>query len=211
MDPLNKKERTEAFVKMLLLFLFTVLIVAIPMFYAFQMPAKDMAVNSKELDRLNVLIQTNTKNDQEMLSLANAAHELVLQYAKETIEVNRSRISDRLSGILNNMEDLVRGVGKDSLKSNLYGHIVEAYSNIILKNDNVNELKAELKKAAEKAEDGGGGGAAAVKRSPADEQMIRQIKAAMSKHNGNRKDAARELDMSERKLRKKMEELGMGS
>jgi hypothetical protein len=41
MDPLNKKERTEAFIKMLLLFLLAVILVSIPMYYAFQMPAND--------------------------------------------------------------------------------------------------------------------------------------------------------------------------
>lgn len=174
MDPLNKKERTEAFIKMLLLFLLTVVIVAIPMFYAFQMPTKDQAFSNKEFEQLKALIQENNKNDKELLLLADSAHSLFLQYSKETIEVNRGRISGRFSGVLNNMEDVARRVEIDTVRNDLYGHIIEAYSNLILKNDNINELKAELKKAAEKAEDGagGGGGAEATKKTlgrPADD------------------------------------------
>ncbi len=210
MDPLNKKERTEAFIKMLLLFLLTVVIVAIPMFYAFQMPTKDQAFSNKEFEQLKALIQENNKNDKELLLLADSAHSLFLQYSKETIEVNRGRISGRFSGVLNNMEDVARRVEKDTVRNDLYGHIIEAYSNLILKNDNINELKAELKKAAEKAEDGaGGGGAEATKKLSGDQQMIELIKTTLAKHNGNKKDAAKELGMTEKKLKKKMEDLGM--
>lgn len=210
MDPLNKKERTEAFIKMLLLFLLTVVIVVIPMFYAFQMPTKDQAVSSDELEQMKALIQENSKNDHEFLVLADSAHSLFIQYSKENVEVNRGRISDRFSGVLNDMEDIVRRVEKDSVRCDLYSHIIDAYSNLILKNDNINELKVELKKAEEKAEEsGGGGGAEPTQKLSGDDQMRELIKATLAKHNGNKKDAAKELGMTEKRLKKKMEDLGM--
>ena len=209
MDPLNRKERTEAFIKMLLLFILTVVIVAIPMYYAFQMPQKDRAFSNKEIEQLKAQIQGNNKNDQDLLLLADSAHSLFLQYSKETIEVNRGRISGRFSAVLNDMEDVARRAEKDTVRSELYSHIIEAYSNLILKNDNINELKAELKKAAEKAEEGAGGGAETTKAISGDDQMKELIKATLVKHNGNKKDAAKELGMTERKLKKKMEDLGM--
>lgn len=213
MDPLNRKERTEAFIKMLLLFILTVVIVAIPMYYAFQMPQKDRALSNKEIEQLKAQIQGNNKNDQDLLLLADSANSLFLQYSKETIEVNRGRISGRFSAVLNNMEDVARRAEKDTVRSELYSHIIEAYSNLILKNDNINELKAELKKATEKAEEkaeeGAGGGAATTKAISGDDQMKELIKATLVKHNGNKKDAAKELGMTERKLKKKMEDLGM--
>lgn len=209
MDPLNKKERTEAFIKMLLLFLLAVVIVAIPMYYAFQMPQKENASNSKEFEELKALIQSNNKNDKDFLLLADSAHSLYAQYSKETLEINRGRISNRVSIVLNNMEDIARRVEKDSVRNDLYGHIIEAYGNLILKNDNINELKAELKKAAEKAEGGAGGAAEPAKQLSGDDQMREMIKAALAKHNGDKKEAAKDLGMTERKLKKKMDDLGM--
>ncbi len=207
MDPLNKKERTEAFMKMLLLFLLTVVILAIPMYYAFQMPQKDMAMSNKEYEELKALIKSNKQNDKDFMVLADSAHALFIQYSKESIEVKKGRISDRFSTVLNNMEDAALHVVKDSARRGLYGHIIEAYSNLVVKNDDISALKAELKKTAEKAEGGEGGGSG--KKLSADEQQIQLIKTTLAKHNGNKKDAAKELGTTERKLKKKMDELGM--
>ena len=208
MDPLNKKERTEAFIKMLLLFVLTVIIVAIPMYYAFQMPAKEKALYGKELDDLKSGLQSSLQTDVEFLALADSAHSLYLQYTKEIVEAKRDRLSDRLSTVLNAMEDVAKKVMKDTMRYDLYGHVVDGYSNLVVKNDDVNALKAELKKAAEKAGEGGGGGGGAAPLT-GDEQMKKMITATLAKHNGNKKDAAKELGMTERKLKKKMEELGM--
>jgi transcriptional regulator with GAF, ATPase, and Fis domain len=206
MDPLNKKERTEAFIKMLLLFLLTVVIMAIPMYYAFQMPQKDMALSNKEYEELKALIKSNNQNDKDFVVLADSAHSLFVQYSKESIEVKKGRISDRFSTVLNNMEDAALHVVKDSVRSDLYRHIIEAYSNLIVKNDDISALKAELKKTTEKAEGGEGGGS--DKKISGDPQ-IQLIKSTLAKHNGNKKDAAKELGMTERRLKKRMDELGM--
>ena len=210
MDPLNKKERTEAFIKMLLLFLLAVILVSIPMYYAFQMPANDQQLNSAEHEQLIAMLEENKKNDQEFLMLADSAQALYVQYSNENIEVNRGRISNRFSGVLNKMEDVALRVESDTVKSDLYGHLIDAFNNLIVKNDNINELKANLKKATESA----GGAAAAsttepVKELTSEEKMIELIKTTLEKHNGNKKNAAKELGMTERSLKKKMDDLGM--
>ena len=207
MDPLNKKERTEAFIKMLLLFLLAVILVSIPMYYAFQMPANDQQLNNAEHEQLITLLEENKKNDQEFLMLADSAQALYVQYSNENIEVNRGRISNRFSGILNKMEDITLRVESDTVKSDLYGHLIDAFNNLIVKNDNINELKANLKKATESA--GGASTPEPVKELTSEEKMVELIKTTLEKHNGNKKNAAKELGMTERSLKKKMDDLGM--
>jgi len=230
MDPLNKKERTEAFIKMLLMFLFTLIIVLIPMYYVFRMPANEKAFTDEEHEQLTEILKTNKMNDQEFLLLTDSARSLYLEYVKEETDVNKGRIRDRFSGILNDMEDIILRIETDSSRSDLYGHVIDAYSNLFIKNNNIDELKANLKKADEetqamklkadlkKAEEE----TEAMKTSktsaetekPAkvltsEEQQIQLIKTTLEKHNGNLKDAAKDLGMTERRLKKKMEDLGM--
>ncbi|MBW6534107.1 MAG: type VI secretion system TssO [Mariniphaga sp.] len=204
MDALNKKERREAFIKVFLLFVLTVILVAIIMFFAFRMPAQVQTFNSEEYEKLITLNEISRKNDKDFLFLTDSARALYIQYSKENIEVNRGRISNRFSGVLNNMEDIILRVEQDTLRSDLYGHLIDAYSNLFVKNDNINELKLELKKASETT-----GGAEIVKELSSEEQMIELIKAALEKHNGNKKNAAKEIGMTERRLIRVMKDLGM--
>jgi energy-coupling factor transporter ATP-binding protein EcfA2 len=206
MDPLNKKERTEAFVKMLLLFVLTVIVVSIPMYYAFRMPSYDNALSREKQEEMMALLEESKKNDQEFLLLADSAHTLYIQYSKEIIEVNRGRISNRFSGVLNHMEDIALRVENDSIKSDLYGHLIDAFNGLIVKNDDINQLKANLKKASESS----GSSTSApetVKELSSEEKLAELIKATLEKHNGNKKNAAKELGMTERSLKKKMEDL----
>lgn len=208
MDPLNKKERTEAFVKMLLFFLLTVALTGIVIFYAFRMPAKEEAFSSDSYQELLKQVGADKGINQEFLILADSARALYFQYSKENIEVNRKRLIGRFSAVLNQMEDKVQQLETDTVRYDLFFHVIDAYSSLAEKNDNIRALKEELKKAAEAA-GGGGGPAEAGKELTSDEKMIDLIKAALEKHNGNKKNAARDLGMTERSLRKKMQDLGM--
>lgn len=210
MDPLNKKERTEAFVKMLLLFLLTVALVGIIIFHFFRMPAKEQDFSSDAYGELLKQVEENDGINQEFLLLADSARSLYFQYIKENIEVNRKRLIGRFSAVLNQMEDKVQQVEQDTVRYDLFFHLIDAYGSLAEKNDNIRSLKEELKKAAEAAGGGGGGGPAASARElTSEEKMTDLIKAALEKHNGNKKNAARELGMTERSLRKKMQDLGM--
>lgn len=211
MDPLNKKERTEAFIKMLLFFILTVALTGLVIFYAFRMPAKEQDFSSEAYSELLKQAGDDKAMNQEFLLLADSARSLYFQYIKENTEVNRKRLIGRFSAVLNQMEDKVQQVESDTVKHDLYFHLIDAYSSLAEKNDNIRSLKEDLKKAVEAAEGGGGGGGPAEpsRELTSDEKMIDLIKAALEKHNGNKKDAARDLGMTERSLRKKMQDLGM--
>lgn len=223
MDPLNKKERTEAFIKLLLMFLLTLIIVLIPLYYVFRMPANEKAFSNEEYEQLKEKIKKNNMNDQEFLLLTDSARSLYLEFKKEETEVNKGRINDRFSGVLNDMEDIIIRLEADSLRSDLYGHIIDAYTNLLIINNNISELKtnlknkedetqalklkADLKKAEDETQ-------ASKEEKPAkvltsQEQQIQLIKTTLEKHNGNLKNAAKELGMTERSLKRKMEDLGM--
>jgi len=209
MDPLNKKERTEAFIKMLLFFMLTVALTGLVIFYAFRMPAKEQNFSSDAYNELLKQAGDDKALNQEFLLLADSARSLYLQYIKENIEVNRKRLIGRFSAILNQMEDKVQQVESDTVRHDLFFHLIDAYSSLAEKNDNLRSLKEDLKKAVEAAEGGGGGPADPARELTSDEKMIDLIKAALEKHNGNKKNAARDLGMTERSLRKKMQDLGM--
>ncbi len=201
MDPLNKKERTEAFIKMLLLFLLAVSIVAIPMFYAFRMPALDKAHNSEAYENLKNRLEEIIENDRQFLFLTDSARTLFLDYSKEVSSVRKGRISDRFSEILNNMEDLALRVEEDTVRSDLYAHMIDAYSELFVKTDHIAEMKEDFKEEVEEVKED-------AQLTP-DEQMIELITITLEKHRGNKREAARELGMTRRRLIKKMEELGM--
>ncbi len=203
MDPLNKQERTEAFIKMLVLFILAVIIVAIPMFYAFRLPVQEQALNSDERQDLITQMELRNKYDHEFLALADTARSLFLQYSNEKVDVVKGRISNRFAGILNNMEDYVVRVEEDTIRSDLYGHVLDAFNDLFAKMDDITGLKVELKQAAS------GGGAAPAPELTDDEKLIEVINNALEKYRGNKRDAAKELGMTERRLKKKMRELGM--
>jgi hypothetical protein len=221
MDPLNKKERTEAFIKMLLMFILTLIIVLVPMYYVFRMPANEQAFTDEEHKRLMEILKENNLNDQQFLLLTDSARSLYLEYSKEESDLNKGRITDRFSGVLNSMEDVALKVEADTVRSELYGHLIDAYSNLFMVNDDINKLKGdliktkdELKKTSEEKE------TIKVSKTTAEtenttnvltreEQQIQLIKTTLEKNNGNIKNAAKDLGMTERRLKMKMEELGI--
>lgn len=221
MDPLNKKERTDAFIKMLLMFLLTLIIVLIPMYYVFRMPANEQAFTDEEHKQLLEIFKENKINDQEFLLLTDSARSLYLEYSKEESDLNKGRITDRFSGLLNKMEDAVFRVEADTVRSELYGHLIDAYSDLFMVNDDINMLKGdlvktkeELKKTSEEKETMKGSKATVetdntTKVLTSEEQQFQLIKTTLEKNNGNIKNAAKELGMTERRLKKKMEELGI--
>lgn len=214
MDPLNKKERTNAFIKMLLMFILTVIIVLIPMYYVFRMPAIEQTLSKEEQEKLIETLKKNNLNDQQFLLLTDSARSLYSEYLNEKSEVDKGRISDRFSGVLNDMEDMAVQTEGDTVRSDLYGHLIDAYSNLFSINENINDLKKDLKKTVEEKEAIQATKASGETEKPAkvltnEEQQILLIKNTLEKHNGNLKEAAKELGTTERRLKKKMEDLGM--
>ena len=215
MDPLNKQERTEAFIKMLALFLFAVIIAAIPMYYAFQMPENENSLNISKYEDLVSELEKMNELELKFLMKTDTAISLLNAYKNEQDELSRNKIQLRYSDETNQMEDYLEEITHDTVKAQLYDNIVFTYNNIFSAWVEKNELQAQLdecmktskvqsKEISEKekivAEEQG---------KSIQEKEIDLIKKALEKHNGNKRLAARELGTTERKLRKRMKELGI--
>ena len=73
---------------------------------------------------------------------------------------------------------------------------MDAFDDLFTKAQNLTDLKKETAKTVEQP-------------LTVDEKMIELIRNTLKKHNGNTRDAAKELGMTERRLKKKMDDLGM--
>jgi hypothetical protein len=194
MDPLNKQERTEAFIKMLTLFLVAIIVVAIPLYQAFRLPSKESLVSSSECEKYKKQLTDFARFDQFFLNKTDTAKILYDQYEKEKDNVERDRMQLRFSDISNKMEDLANGVKSDSIKSLLFNNIVFSFNKLFSNKNEIYGLQEKLAKAEGKA--GGGEEAEDTKTLLAKEIEI--IKKSLSMHGGNKKSAARELGMSEK-------------
>lgn len=205
MDPLNKQERTEAFIKMIILFILTVIIVSVPMYYVFRLPLKELAYEKSEHEKLALSVKEEKMSDMEFLALADSARSLFVQITNEGVAITRERLSGRFSEVLNEMEDYsVRE--EDTIRSDLYDHVIVAFNDLFTKVNNIKELREELKQSSlEKKEPK----ETKTIQLTDDEKLIELIKSTLEKYNGNKREAAKELGMTERRLKKKMEELGM--
>ncbi len=218
MDALNKQERTEAFLKMLAFFILAVIIISIPMYYAFRMPEKEKALRRAECDSLAVRLTEIDNFAKAFLLQADSAVSLFNTYKEEEDEVLRDKLQLRFSEITNEMENSVRTIKNDTIRARLYGKAIFIYSNVfstwaekkdlqVQLNDCMQNTNAMLKKKEV---------AAAVEKPKVEEKemTIREkeidlINKALKKHNGNVKAAAKELGKTERKLKRRMKELGI--
>ena len=214
MDPLNKQERTEAIIKMLAFFLLAVIIVAIPMYYGFRMPEKEDALLQSKNKDLAAQLQALQKFEREFLVKTDSAIALFTAFQNEEDEMNRDKLQLRYSTATNDMEDYLDGLN-DSIKEQLYDNIIYTYNNLFTAWTKKNELQEQLDECMQTSYSQG------VEISKKTEQVreeqqksiqekeIDLINKALTKHNGNKRLAAKELGTTERKLRKRMKELGI--
>ncbi len=200
MDPLNKQERTEAFIKVLALFLLTVFLVAIPMFYAFKMPAKVETANTSEYESLKKELADSKLYDKQFLMKTDSALAIYNIFAEEKDNFARDRMQLRYSAISNNMEDFSRAIMNDSIKPMLYSNVVYSFNTLFSNRGEIFSLEEKLKKA--ERDQAGKSGAVEVKKDEDTQTLLAKqieiIKKALANNGGNRKNAARELGMSER-------------
>jgi DNA-binding NtrC family response regulator len=219
MNALNKQERIEAFLKMLAFFLLAVIVVSIPMYYAFSLPEKENAIHQAECDSVSGRLAEIDNFVNAFLIDADSAISIFNTYKEEQDEVLRDKLQLRFSEITNEMENAVRTIKHDTTRAKLFEQAVLIFSSsfstwvekknlqtqlddcmqsntAILKK---NEIAASLEKP--KVE---------KKEMTIREKEIDLVKKALEKHNGNVKAAARELGTSERKLKRRMKELGIG-
>ncbi|MCF6333256.1 MAG: hypothetical protein L3J11_08225 [Draconibacterium sp.] len=217
MDPLNKQERTEAFIKTLAIFLLAVIVVAIPMYYAFRLPEKEKTLNQKEYNNLNAELKEISNFEQNFLIKTDSAISLFNAYKIEEDELARDKLRLRYSSTTNEMEDYLKEISDDTIKSNLYNNIIFTYNNLFSAWAEKNELQSQLdeckktnqsqsleitKKTKIVAQE---------KEKTIKEKEIDLIKKALDTHNGSIRLAAAEIGSTERKLKKRMKELGIAN
>lgn len=215
MDPLNKKERTEAVLKMLLFFVLAVIIAAIPMYYSFRMPGIEAEWNSEQYDDMVKKLKDNETFEREFLRKTDSAIALFTAYQNEEDDVARDKIQLRYSNATNQMEDYLQQIEEDTVKADLYDNIIYTFNNLFSAwNEKVElekemnqtqskqqELKEQISEHSQKIEE--------EEAKSLQEKEIDLIQKALDKHNGSKRLAAKELGTTERKLRKRMKELGM--
>lgn len=215
MDPLNKQERTEAVIKMLAFFLLAVIIVAIPMYYAFRLPEKEANWNKQEYETLVQKLEKSQQFERDFLQKTDSAIALFQSYQKAEDDVARDKIQLRYSNATNQMEDYLRRIADDSTKVNLYDNVIFTYNNLFSAWSERNDIQSQLDECMQtsysqsveitkKTEIVNKEEAKSIQ-----EKEVDLIKKALEKHNGSKKLAAKELGYSERKLRKRMKELGI--
>lgn len=215
MDPLNKQERTEAVIKMLAFFLLAVIIVAIPMYYAFSLPEKEATWNKSEYEALVKELNDSKRFEKEFLQKTDAAIVLFHTYQMEEDEMARDKLQLRYSEATNEMEDYLEQIGEDSTRIGLYDNVIFTYNNLFSVWNEKYELKVQLEECMQTNYSQS---VEITKKTEIvnteQEKSIQQkeidlIKKALDKHNGSKRLAAKELGYSERKLKKRMKELGI--
>ena len=194
MDPLNKQERTEAFIKMLVLFLICIIIVAIPMYSAFKLPAKERSASSSEFGSLKKQLEEAKLFDKVFLMKTDSVLSIFNQFAQQKDNLERDRMQLRFVSISNKMEDYSKTIKNDTIKPKLYGNVVFSLNKLF---SNRNELFSLEDKLA-KASSGGGAEAAKEETKSLLEKQIELLKKSLALHGGHKNYAAKELGLSER-------------
>ena len=216
MDSLNKQERIEAILKMLAFFLLAVTIVAIPMYYAFRLPEKEQTLTESEYRDLSSRLEEIKNFEAEFLIKTDSAMSLFNAFINEEDELNRDKIQLRYSSTTNKMEDDLKNISNDTIKLQLYDNIIFTYNNLFSVWSEKSDLQLQLDECMETST----AKSAVVSEqkeivTKENEKTIREkeidlINKALKKHNGSIRLAGKELNMSERKLKKRMKELGIG-
>ncbi len=144
MDALNKQERTAATIKMLVFFILAVIIVAIPMYFAFRLPEKEAEWNKEQYEDVLNQLKNNKQFERDFLQKTDSAIALFSAYQKEEDEVARDKIQLRYSNATNQMEDYLQKIEADTVKADLYDNIIFTFNNLFGAWNMKNELEAEL-------------------------------------------------------------------
>ncbi len=215
MDPLNKQERTEAFIKMLAFFLLAVIVVSIPMYFAFRLPEKENALNQVEYNNLSSQLEEINNFELEFLIKTDSAISLFNAFKNAEDELIRDKMQLRYSSVTNAMEDYLEKISDDTIKFQLYDNIIYTYNNLFSTWAEMNDLREQLDECMKTSS---AQSAAVIKEkekaTKENEKSIREkeidlINKALNKHNGSIRLAAKELGTTERKLKKRMKELGI--
>jgi transcriptional regulator with GAF, ATPase, and Fis domain len=127
----------------------------------------------------------------------------------------RDKIQLRYSNATNEMEDYLDKIIDDSIKVQLYDNIIYTYNNLF----SIWNEKIEIQEELDECKQTNYSQSVEItkkteivkkeKEKTIQEKEIDLIKKALAKHNGSKRLAAKELGTTERKLRKRMKELGI--
>jgi hypothetical protein len=198
MEPLNKQERTEAFIKVLALFLLAVIVVAIPMYYAFKMPSKVESANTSGFETVKKQLADMNRYEKQFLMKTDSALTIYNEFAQEKDNFARDRLQLRYSAISNKMEDFSRSIRNDTIKPMLYSNVVFSFNKLFSNRSEIFTLTEKLEKIESDKEGGPGGDGKKEDTQTLLSKQIEIIKKALANSGGSRKNAARELGMTEK-------------
>jgi hypothetical protein len=139
MEPLNKQERSEAFLKVLALFVVSIILMAIPMYYAFMLPCKEKKHDSSECDNLRKQRDQMQLSHYQFLLKTDSALYIFNKYAHEKTEFAREKWRPRYPLISNEMEDFTNTIPDDTLKS-LYTNVRHSFDKLFTRQDTIFEI-----------------------------------------------------------------------
>jgi len=215
MDPQNKQERSEAIIKMLVYYAIAIIVIAIPMYFIFSLPEKENKWEKEQFEEVFERLKGDSEVEKAFLAKTDSAIALLNAYQKEEDEMSRDKIQLRYSDITNQMEDFLQKIENDTIRLDLYDNIIYMCNNVFSTWKEKYSLQEELadcqsQKQSQKQELARKSEIVQMERSKSvHETEIELIKKALEKYNGNKRLAAEELGTSERKLKKRMKELGI--
>jgi hypothetical protein len=192
MEPLNKQERTEAFLKVLALFLLAVILIAIPMYYLFRLPCIESNVNTKEYERLQKQMKDMSKYHQQFLLKTDSALSIFGKYEQEKERFAREKIRPRYPLLSNDMEDYTKAIPDDTLKS-LYTDVRLTFDKLFISQDKIFNLENVIDTLKN-----GGKNDTPPPPEPLSFKLDKIIKAALDKNNRSKRLAGEELGLNEK-------------
>jgi len=215
MDPLNKQERSAAIIKVLLFFFIAVIVIAVPMYFAFSLPEKETTWNEQQYEDMFKKLNEAQDFEKQFLAKSDSAIALFDLFQNEQDEMVRDKIQLRYSNVTNQMEDILQKMGEDTLRLDLYDNIIYSFNHLFMSQVDLYDMQSQLAACMNKSQN------TSQKLAETSEQVVAEqsksiqekevdlIRKALDKHNGNVRKAAEELGSTERKLRKRMKELGI--
>jgi hypothetical protein len=196
MEPLNKQERTEAFVKVLVLFLLAVVLIAIPMYYAFTLPCKEKNLNKEEFGSLNKQMSEMKRTDKQFLMKTDSAKLICSKYEREDNKVARDKRRYQYSAISLDMEKLSNSISNDTLKSRLYANVVFSFDKLFSNQESIFILQDSIK-AILNPVPGPNSGPAPIPETVST-RFRKIVEEALQKNDNNRRLSGQSIGLSEK-------------
>jgi phosphoenolpyruvate carboxylase len=138
MDPLNKRERTETFLKFLGVFILGIIIVLIPFYFIIRLP-----------ERENKLMNEKFRNLEEQLKFQKKYFAVRMDSVKNMLDdfdsqgIDIDKLNADIGFVLSDMEKSI--VADTSWKAGLYKNIIQTYLDLQKAKNSILETRDDLK------------------------------------------------------------------